>query len=117
MEDDDDDDDEDVANEANKSDEKDLKIEASKAGKKRPAVDSPKVVPSEKKAKVDAAEKLGNKAAAEYWQSLIAAGSKGKSPTLDKKGNTPSGNTPSTKVKSLPPCELTFMKNNSKVGC
>ncbi|CAK9261485.1 unnamed protein product [Sphagnum jensenii] len=93
-----DDDDDDVANEANKSDEKDLKIEASKAGKKRPAVDSPKVVPSEKKAKVDAAEKLGNKAAAEYWQSLIAAGSKGKSPTLDKKGNIPAGNTPSTKA-------------------
>jgi hypothetical protein len=75
-----DDDDDDVANEANKSDEKDLKIEASKAGKKRPAVDSPKVVPSEKKAKVDAAEKLG------------------KSPTLDKKGNIPAGNTPSTKA-------------------
>jgi hypothetical protein len=71
MEDDDDDDDEDVANEANKSDEKDLKIEASKAGKKRPAVDSPKVVPSEKKAKVDAAEKLGMTATVQDHASFV----------------------------------------------
>jgi hypothetical protein len=68
---DDDDDDDDVANEANKSDEKDLKIDASKAGKKRPAVDSPKVVPSEKKAKVDAAEKLGMTATVQDHASFV----------------------------------------------
>ncbi|XP_024368927.1 uncharacterized protein [Physcomitrium patens] len=94
-EDDEGDEDEDDSDDSDESEEEELAIETAKAGKKRAAAEvATKDV--EKKSKMDVTPKSGKQAAAEYWQSLIVAGSQAPG-SRGKKGDKGGQVTPVTK--------------------